>query len=130
MKLIKLALVTSLFLGKAVAFAHGENKPGPHGGEIRMPGAFHTEVVLVTANKLKIYLLDINWKNSTVTNSSVDANFSGHHKSQAVCEKDKDAFLCSFDESVNLKHQGTLVIKAIHNNQKGNAVEYKTPLKF
>lgn len=26
-------------------FAHGEDHPGPHGGRIQMPGAFHTELI-------------------------------------------------------------------------------------
>ena len=42
-------------------FAHGEDKPGPHGGYIRMPGSFHTEVVKEKAG-YRVYLLDINWK--------------------------------------------------------------------
>ena len=41
------------------AFAHGEDKAGPHGGFIRMPGAYHTEVVPVSKNQAKVYLLDM-----------------------------------------------------------------------
>lgn len=130
MKVLKIALVMSLLLGHVMAYAHGEDKPGPHGGEIRMPGAFHTEVLSVAPNKVKVYLLDINLKSPTVSDSTVEASFKDHQNSNVICEKEKDAFLCSFDESVNLKSKGTLVIKAIRKKQKATATaEYKTPLK-
>ncbi len=64
------AIVTTLSLN---VFAHGEDKPGPHGGFIRMPGAFHTEVVKEKEG-YRVYLLDINWKNPSVLDSAVLAS--------------------------------------------------------
>ena len=130
MKVFNLVLAAAMLFSHAAAFAHGEDKPGPHGGEIRMPGAFPTEIILVAQNKIRIYLLDMNWKNPTVKNSNMEVTFHGRHRSEADCRKEKEAFLCSFEEDVNLKHKGKLEVKAVRDNLKGNVAEYKTPLKF
>ena len=45
----------ALFLPGAL-LAHGTSEPGPHGGEIRMPGAFHVEALAVDG-RLRVYLL-------------------------------------------------------------------------
>lgn len=130
MKLSNLFLTLAVALSGSFAFAHGEDKPGPSGGEIRMPGAFHTEAITLEKNKLKVYVLDINWQNPTVEDSSVEATFVGHHKSKAKCAKEKDFFVCSFGDDVNLKGKGTLEIQASYKKQKGNTATYKTPLKY
>lgn len=54
MKITKLLLTSAIALSWSSSFAHGEGKPGPNGGEIRMPGAFHTEAITVEKNKLKV----------------------------------------------------------------------------
>ena len=70
------SLFLGLMLNFSLVFAHGMNKPGPNGGEIRMPGPFHTEAKAEGANKLKVYLLDMNFKNPVTANSSVEVTFS------------------------------------------------------
>ena len=61
---MKLILVfSSLLLINSHLFAHGGNKPGPHGGKIKMPGMFHTELILNAPNDFKVYLLDMKFKN-------------------------------------------------------------------
>lgn len=92
MKILKTAFVMSRLLGDVLAFAHGEDKPGPFGGGIRMPGAFHSEAVLFYPNEVKIYLLDMNWKNPTVSDSKVEASFKGHRTSNATCQKRRTLF--------------------------------------
>lgn len=58
------------------AFSHGEDKPGPNGGYIRMPGAFHTELIPDKKNKsFHVFLLDIAFKNPTIDNSSLEMSF-------------------------------------------------------
>lgn len=118
----------TLPLAPLLSLAHGEDKPGPHGGEIRMPGAFHTEAILSGKNAVRIYLLDLHWQNPTVKNSRVEARFSGGQKGTAACKKEKDAFLCTFGKGVNLGQAGKLEIKATRDKQEGVAVEYETPL--
>ena len=126
MKILKSLVSAILVFSTSFVFAHGEDKPGPHGGVIRMPGAYHTEVVLLGASKLKVYLLDIHWKNPSVKDSSVSVTF-GEEKIQ--CEKEREFFVCTFDESVDLKSKGKLVVESIREKQRGNLVEYEVPLK-
>ncbi|MBL7663555.1 MAG: hypothetical protein JNM93_00365 [Bacteriovoracaceae bacterium] len=128
MKAFKSSLFLGLMLNFSLVFAHGMNKPGPNGGEIRMPGPFHTEAKAEGANKLKVYLLDMNFKNPVTANSSVEVTFSGHHKTKASCEKSKDYFLCSFEGGVDLQKEGTIEIKAVRDSKKGSIATYKTPL--
>jgi hypothetical protein len=63
-------LFAAILFQHTLASAHGEDKAGPNGGFIRMPGAFHTELVPSGKDKLKVYLLDIQWKNPSLKNSS------------------------------------------------------------
>lgn len=130
MRFAELLLVTTIFLGGGSVFAHGEDVPGPHGGEVRMPGAYHTEVILLDSQRLKIYLLDMNWKNPTVENSKVDVVIRGKVNSKAVCEKEGNAFSCSFGEDVNLKSRGAFEVQSTRDGVKGGAAKYSTPLKF
>ena len=108
------------------ALAHGENKPGPHGGYIRMPGAFHTEVVK-EKDGYRVYLLDINWKNPSVLDSSVSASVQvGKKTTELVCTKQTDSYLC---KSL-LPQKGKLNIQAKREGQTGAVATYKLPLKF
>lgn len=128
MELIRsLSALLAVFVG-VTAFAHGEDRPGPHGGEIRMPGGFHTELVAVGPKRLRIYLLDIHLSRPSVADSSVEASFAGPEKVEARCRKEKDSFLCSFDGNVNLEKSGEITVVATREKQKGSAAKYKTPL--
>lgn len=107
-------------------FAHGEDKPGPHGGYIRMPGAFHTEV-LKTKEGYRVYLLDMNWENPSIADSSVVATIhAGKKKTELKCEKEKKSYLCK----TKLKEKGELEVTAKREGQMGNTAVYKLPLKF
>jgi hypothetical protein len=110
-----------------LAYGHGEEKPGPHGGFIRMPAAFHTEVVPVGKNQIRIYLLDINMKNPTVESSSVKAVLTGKKGSAAKCEARGDFYLCTFSGKSDL-NRGELSIEAKRGGQSGSPVSYKLPL--
>lgn len=125
-----LILLTAIFgiqiLGIQQVLAHGEDKPGPHGGFITMPGAFHVELVPLTAKTLRVYLLDINWKNPTVKNSSVNIY---HGANEAKCEVASNHYLCEFPGTVSLD-RGKLHVTAMKDGQKGNAVSYQLPLRF
>lgn len=122
-------IVAALIITSSTAFAHGEHKPGPNGGEIRMPGPFHTEVVSEGAKKLKIYLLDMKFQSPTTEGAELEVRFEGEKSSQATCEKEANFFDCTFGEEV-LTSQGQLYVKATRLNKKGSLVVYQTPLKF
>lgn len=131
MKKIKfLLLVGILSLGPQLVRAHGEDKPGPNGGFIRMPGAFHTEVIPTGPNSLKIYLLDIQWQNPSVVNSALSVTYKAKNTTQGKCSIEANYYVCKFTKNVDLRKSGELVVEAQRDNQKGNVVSYKLPLKL
>ena len=131
MKKVKVFIVCvglSLFGGESSAFAHGEDKPGPHGGVIRMPGAFHTEVVAQGDNAIDVYLLDINWKDQTVKDSSVSvSHVDGQRLTALKCQGRENLFSCEA-ESGELK-SGALTLKSSRLGVQGVEVTYPLPLR-
>lgn len=126
-------LAFSLLLGlisSTDARAHGEDEAGPHGGFIRMPGAFHTEVVKVSHQKFKVYLLDMEWKNPSTKDSSVlaEVELKGT-KTQTNCVIKSNHFECSIPKPSSLK-KGVLNIKAKRENAVGGLAVYDLPLKL
>lgn len=104
--------------GAGFAHAHGEDKPGPNGGEIRMPGAFHTELVRGEKGApAKVYLLDMEWKNPTVKDSAVSVSLDG--KPAKDCKPAKDHFTCE------LGLANSVSITAKRAGQQGNAATYE-----
>ncbi len=131
----KTLVILVLSLSFHFASAHGEDKLGPHGGYIRMPGGFHTEVLKDSKNSIKIYLLDINWKNPSIKDSSVqltlnDNQKTDNQKSTAQCEQKTDHFVCTFPPTVDLTKKAELKVVAQRENQKGMEVTYELPLKI
>lgn len=118
------AIIITLF--SLNALSHGEDKPGPHGGYIRMPGAFHTEVVQEKEG-YRVYLLDINWKNPSILDSSVKASIqSGTKTIDLACSKQSDSYFCKS----SLVQNGQLNITAKREGQVGGVSAYNLPLKF
>lgn len=112
------------------AFAHGEDKLGPHGGYVRMPGAFHTEVVPEGKDQIKVYLLDINWKNPSTKNSSVEITLQKKPKAPIQCQAQNDFFICALPAGTNLQKKGKLFVTSQREEQKGNQATYDLPLKL
>lgn len=126
-------LITLSLLFSQFAFAHGEDKPGPHGGFIRMPGAYHTEIVPKADGVLEIYLLDMEWKNPVVKDSSVEAEVRGGKApaAKAKCRAEKASFRCEFPKGAATKGEGReIVLTTTREKQKGNAAVYPLPFKF
>lgn len=126
---MKSILVALSLLISSQAWAHGEDQFGPHGGYVRMPGAYHTEVVLDGPHKAKVYLLNMEWKNPTVKNSSVEIRHSAN-KTVISCTPASDHFECVFPKETNLKKKGQLIIQSQYEGQKGNEATYDLPLKL
>ena len=123
---MKTVLLIHFFAFCSLAFAHGEDKPGPHGGYIRMPGNFHTEVLQDKRN-LKVYLLDAEWKNPSVSNSSVKMTVNGK---PLECRAEGNLFICPLLPNTDLKRKGKLVLEAKREGSVGNPVTYALPLKL
>lgn len=120
----KAFMVTLLLLSPQAALSHGEDRPGPHGGHIRMPGVFHTEVVQAGKDTAKIYLLDLHWKNPT-RKGKVEARLG---KKVATCRARDDHFSCVFPKESDLS-KGILTILAEREGDKGVEVFYELPLR-
>lgn len=116
-----LALFTSI-----LASAHGEDKYGPHGGHIRMPGAFHTELVVKDSKNIEVFLLDINFSNPLTTDSNVDIKATIKGQTQSLsCTKASTSFLCTSKQELT---NAVISVSATRNRAKGNEAIYKLPL--
>jgi hypothetical protein len=126
------SMLAILLMSPLLALAHGEDKPGPNGGFIRMPGAFHTEVIPMSSNSFKVFLLDIAWKNPSVKDSSVKALYrsSANQKSDAVCKAETNFFVCKFPANIDISKSGKLEVQAEREAKKGIVVSYQLPLKL
>lgn len=122
MKIIFLFLMISL-----KTFAHGEDVPGPHGGHIRMPATFHTELVINNEITAQIYLLDLQFEHPVIKDSSVTAIHKyGKTTFNLKCTPSVDHFRCLSRDPL-LK--GTLSIKANRLGVKASkAAVYNLPL--
>ncbi|MDX9730993.1 MAG: hypothetical protein RBT63_04420 [Bdellovibrionales bacterium] len=119
------------------AFAHGEDAPGPHGGEIRMPGAFHTELKQA-GREFEVYLLDMQFKDATVRDGSVELNIE---RAASGGKVSKFSFACnpmlgkaphfhciSTDTGYKPVDGDRLLLKARRGRAVGTVAEYKLPL--
>lgn len=120
-------VIQIILLSAIQAWAHGEDRPGPHGGFISMPGAFHVELVVKNDQSVMAYLLDMNWMNPTSKDSSIQIT---HSTTIAKCRVLSDHFKCDFPATVNLSKTGELKVQAKRENQQGNSVTYSLPLKI
>jgi len=113
------------------AGAHGEDKPGPNQGHVQMPGAFHTELVLEADQSVRVYLIDIEFKNPTVKDSSVELRYKdGKDIIPFKCAPmGTDHFHCFTRKKYSLK-KGELLVQATREKALGNLATYKLPLKI
>lgn len=111
------------------AFAHGENKLGPHNGYIRMPGAFHTELAPAENNAFSVYLMDVNNKQPTTKNSSVVFEYKNDERILFECKSADDHYSCNTDKKIDLG-KGQIILKAIREGRKGKDAVYELPLSL
>lgn len=111
-----------------LALAHGEDKPGPNGGHVRMPGAFHTELVLGKDGSAHIYLLDMEFKNPTTKDSQVSVTAFNKKKEVtfSCSEMAGNHFHCV--ASAPLDKKAKIVVKATREKVPGNEAVYQLPL--
>ncbi|CAN5517721.1 hypothetical protein BH10BDE1_BH10BDE1_14200 [soil metagenome] len=135
--LISLALL-ALFVHMVIlpdsTLARGEEKPGPNGGEIRMPGAFHTELK-VSGRQIWVYLLDLKFEKARTDKSSVVVEVVSPTPGAAPVKLDcKPAkvseppkFVCMHANYEPSKGQ-TLKVRANRGTAMGQEVSYVLPL--
>ncbi|MEI7973054.1 MAG: hypothetical protein WCH11_01665 [Bdellovibrio sp.] len=108
--------------------AHGENRPGPRGGFVEMPGAYPSEPVRV-GRDLRVYLIDIEYRHPEVKNSSVELTYKSAKITEKLkCRPHQDHFSCSLTPKVR-KTQGRLELKSMRLGQVGNMVTFSLPLR-
>lgn len=127
---MKMEIVTllSLLLTSEVTLAHGMNKNGPNGGYIKMPGAFHTELVDKGAS-MHVYLLDMSFKNPTTADSTVKIIFKGNTELEYTCTKTVNYFVCEKPKG-DLRNVKEVIVNAIRNKSKGSEAVYSLPLRL
>ncbi|MDC0255841.1 hypothetical protein OAK75_13145 [Bacteriovoracales bacterium] len=114
---MKLMIVLATLFMTVHLFAHGGNKPGPHGGKIKMPGMFHTELLIKNHHIFRVYLLDMKFENPVIEKSKVQYSFNGSDK--VICEPTKSYFLCETKRVI--KGHYTLKLFVKRNKMKGVA---------
>ena len=109
------------------AMAHGEDKPGPNGGHIKMPANFHTELLVLPSNQLKIFLLDIQFKNATTEKSSVKVFYKiKNRKTNLKCLSEDNYYIC---KGLPAEFKGSVFVNARRLEVQANlTAEYKLPL--
>jgi hypothetical protein len=120
-------LVTALILVSMNVFAHGGDKPGPNGGEVQMPGAFHTEMIRDNDNQdVMVFLLDMEFKNPTLKDSSVTAFYQkGKTNVAYTCSPMHNHFHCVAAKKFKFEKDGEIHITAVREKAKGNEAVYK-----
>lgn len=121
-----------IFTSSTSAFAHGEDKPGPHKGIVRMPGAFHTELVPHTLTRYEVFLLDMDWKNATVEKSKVAAVLKtvDGKKVSLACAASRESFTCNLSDGQSPKLGDKLLVKATRKGTSGDEAIYEFPLQL
>ncbi len=127
---MKLAIFSFLatFLTAPFVWSHGEDAPGPHGGHIKMPANFHTEVVAKGDQTFHVYLIDMEFKNPVTKKSEIKVtHLSDGKKADLKCRTRKDHFICQGKEKMN---SGSLAIQATRDGVVATSqAEYTLPLK-
>ena len=109
------------------ALAHGEDKAGPNGGHIKMPANFHTELLVLPNNQLKIFLLDIELKNATNEKSSVKVFYKAKRRQTNLkCSSENNYFIC---KGLPENFKGSVFVNARRLEVQANLnAEYELPL--
>jgi hypothetical protein len=121
---MKLMIVLASLFMTVHLFSHGSNRPGPHGGKIKMPGMFHTELLIKSHHTFRVYLLDMKFKKPVIKESKVKYSLNGGGK--IACEPIKKYFLCKTKKM--LQGHYTLKVFAKRHKMKGIAT-YKNKMK-
>ncbi len=117
-------------LGHGPALGHGMDRFGPHGGYIRMPADFHTELV-TKEGALHVYLLDAEFRNPVTEKSSLEGFVQrGESRSPFKCEPRKIHFECPLPAGIKLANGDKVFLKASRRGMTGGYAVYRIPLKL
>lgn len=127
---MKASFVTILLstLISSTVFAHGMNKPGPNNGYVRMPGAYHIELVS-DKNSLKVYVLDIAFKPLPLTKATVKITLKGPKEVGVDCVRGAEFFSCDIKDA-NMKKFSEILVISSKAGERAATSTYKLPLSF
>ncbi len=126
---MKMILIALLF-NSSLLWGHGMNALGPNQGYIKMPGPFHTELVLINQSTVRVFLLDMKNENPTIENSSVKLRYKFKKLSlQFKCRSNEKYFECHSSKAFD-KDNGELFLLASRNGKTGTETSYTLPLKL
>lgn len=116
--------------GAELAFAHGEDRPGPHGGIVRMPSGFHSEVVPIDSKSFKVYLLDFYFKDPTIQNSKVDGTVEMETRKFPIqCQPKSEYYECTIQGADGVS-MGKLKLSTVRDGMTGAEMTYDLPLEL
>ena len=96
-----------------------------------MPGAYHVELVPSSKNEVRIYLLDLDWKNPSIKDSSAELKISSLPNTKLNCSPTKENyFTCPLPKDFNLDSKGEILVLSKRESQIGNEAKYELPLKI
>ena len=121
--LISIVVGACLFIS-TLLFAHGGDKPGPHGGKIEMPGPYHVEAVRKDLKTFEVYLLDIEFANPITKNSEVKARILADKNISLSCTVESEIFYRCKTET-KLKKSVVLIIESNRNGVEGNEAKFE-----
>lgn len=125
-----MVVVAAVVLLPAFARGHGEDRRGPHGGAVRMPGAFHTEVLQPDERTVLVYLLDVSFREPEVSNSSVEVSHLLDGRRETLeCRPSVDHFVCASPPRPPGLATGELEVSAARAGVTGAAVRYPLPVR-
>jgi len=123
-------IVLLLFFAASQASAHGGAKLGPNGGYIRMPGAFHTEVV-PTEDGLNVYLLDLDLKNPTTKQTSLEVALrKGSQQTALSCSVASNYYSCRLPAKTKVATGDRYLVKATREGAVAGVAQYETPFRL
>jgi hypothetical protein len=116
------------FLAFHLIISSPSDEIGPHGGFLRKPGSFYTEVIL-GAKELKVFLLDRDQKNASTKDSEIKVRYlSKTIEHELECRITGQVFRCRLPDSFS-SQEGSFFIEAKRENSLRGSAEYQLPLR-
>jgi len=121
-------LLIAVALKTSFSWAHGMDKPGPHGGYIQMPGNFHTEL-LPREDGFTLFVLDASLRNASTAGATVTATVKRNSTSSEVsCNPQGSQFDCRLATGFKLVEDDKVFITVNRPDGRGISI-YKYPFK-
>lgn len=109
------------------------DRPGPHGGFIRMPGRFHTEIRQEPDKTLSVFLLDEEFHEPLTGGSWVKGFIRrGEHENRLACQVEPadKRFRCRLPDGASLKDGDKVILDVQRKGTPPGRAVYNFPFKL